>query len=559
MDKSRFARKAGTGLRRTGDGDERAVAARALAFLFGSGGLLALVTLAMPHPGDWEVGGIVAMAIAAVVTAAALAVGGRRLPYASYFVALVLSILLIDGVILFSHSVASPFIAYYTWSGLFAFYFLTALEAVSLIVFSAGNYAVVLIALGAVRADMPRWAMVEGSVAVVGSFIWFLRKRERRLIERLADAAQRDHLTGCLNRRGFEAALDQELERAKRTDVPLALVVCDLDHFKQLNDDHGHPAGDRVLVEVARVLAAGKRRIDTVARVGGEEFTLLLPGSDSHGAFVLAERLRQSIKEVLPSVVGFDLAASFGVAEFPADGRTAATVLSAADQALYAAKQLGRDRVVIHKPELTVSVLALTSRGGATDDSRLATVVTLAEAVDLRDVGTAEHSRTVGRFARTIAERLGLDKDHVARIALAGVLHDVGKVAIPDSILRKPGPLDVDEQLEMRRHSEIGARMLRGAQLDDVADWVEAHHERPDGSGYPHGIVGDEIPLEARILSVADSYEAMIADRAYRKGIGYAAARDELVRGRGTQFDPGVVDAFLAALGGEAETAMATA
>jgi diguanylate cyclase (GGDEF)-like protein/putative nucleotidyltransferase with HDIG domain len=479
------------------------------------------------------------------------------MPYAAYFIALLLSVLMIDGVILSSHEVGSPFVIYYTWASLFAFYFLTAAEAIALVVFAAINLGAVLLIVGATPADVPRWAMVEGTIVVVGLFIWYLRRRERGLIDRLADAAQRDHLTGCLNRRGFEDAFDLELDRAKRTGTSVALVICDLDRFKQLNDEHGHPTGDRVLVEVAYVLARCKRRIDTVSRVGGEEFTLLLPGADGEGGFIAAERLRQALKTTLPEAVGFDLTASFGVAAYPADGRTAATILSAADQALYAAKHLGRDRVVVHKPEVTVSVLALTARGGATDESRLATVVTLAEAVDLRDVGTAEHSRTVGRFARAIAEGMGLDEEHVARIALAGVLHDIGKVALPDSILRKPGPLAPDEELEMRRHSEIGARMLHGAELHDVAEWVEAHHERPDGRGYPAGLSGDEIPLEARILSVADSYEAMIADRAYRDGIGPAAARDELLLGRGTQFDSRVVDVFLSALSGGAETEIA--
>ena len=545
---------AGTGLRRTGDGDERVVAARALAFLFASGGLLATLTVALPHPGGWNALGVVAAGASAVVTAVVLVACAGRLPYPAYFLSLMLSVLLIDAVILASGEVTSPYVAFYTWSGLFAFYFLTGFEAIAIVIWSAGNYSLVLNSLGALSEDVPRWTMVEGSVVVVGSFIWFLRKRERRLIDRLADAAHRDHLTGCLNRRGFEPAFELELERARRVGGPLALVVCDLDHFKQLNDDRGHPAGDRVLVQVAAVLSDQKRRIDTLVRLGGEEFGLLLPGADAEGAYIVAERLRRTLKETL-AAGGLDMTASFGVAAFPGDGQAPPALLSAADQALYAAKQLGRDRVVIHKPELTVSLLAVTARGESTDASRLATVLMLAEAVDLRDVGTAEHSRTVGRYARMIAEGLGLPDEHVDRIALAGVLHDVGKVAIPDSILRKPGPLSLDQQLEMRRHAELGARMLRGAQLDDVAEWVLAHHERPDGSGYPFGLDRSEIPLEARILAVADAYEAMISDRAYRSGVGHRVARSELIEGRGTQFDARVVDLFLEALGTDREAA----
>jgi diguanylate cyclase (GGDEF)-like protein/putative nucleotidyltransferase with HDIG domain len=548
MDRKRFARMAGSGLRRVGDDTERIVAARALAFLFASGGALAVITVAVPHHSGWNDAGVLVLALLALGTAAILVLGGRVLPYPTYFTALVFSILLIDGVILFSHEVTSPFVAFYTWSGLFAFYFLTLLEALAIVLWSATNYSLVLVHLGAVRSDAPRWVMVEGTIVVVGAFIWFLRKRERRLIERLADAANRDHLTGCLNRRGFEPAFELELERARRSGAPAALVVCDLDHFKELNDKHGHPFGDQVLVAVARVLADGKRKIDTLVRLGGEEFGLLLPGTDSEGAFIVAERARRATRDAVADLAGVDLTASFGVASFPHDGHTSATLLSAADQALYAAKQLGRDRVVVFKPELTVSVLSLTSHGDPTDQSRLATILMLAEAVDLRDVGTAEHSLTVGRYARLIAEELGLAAEHVDRIAMAGVLHDVGKVAIPDAILRKPGPLSLEEQLEMRRHCELGERMLRGAQLDEIANWVGAHHERPDGTGYPLGLIEGEIPLESSILAVADAYEAMIADRAYRRGLGHAVARKQLLDGRGTQFDADLVDLFLSAL-----------
>ncbi len=548
MLRSRFARMSGEGLRRTGDGDERVVAARALAFLFGSGGVLAVVVLLVPHDSGWNEPGIVAIAASAAALAALLAAAGRRLPYPSYVVSLAISILMIDGVIVCAHSVASPFVAYYTWSALFAFYFLTGYEAIGVSLWTAVNYAVVLNHLGAVRTDLPRWVMVEGTTVVVGSFIWFLRGRERRLIERLGEAAQTDYLTGCLNRRGFEPAFELELERARRTDAPLALLVGDLDHFKELNDLRGHPAGDRVLVEVARALKDGIRRIDTLARLGGEEFGLLLPSTDSDGAYIVAERLRRAVAARIATSETAELTVSFGIASFPSDGQNTDTLFSAADQALYAAKQLGRDRVVVYKPELTVSVLAVTADGQVNDQSRLATVLMLAEAVDLRDVGTAEHSRNVGRYSRMIAEGFGLEPHRADRLALAGVLHDVGKVAIPDSILRKPGPLNLDEQLEMRRHSEIGARMLRGAGLEDIADWVLTHHERPDGTGYPAGVAGDQIPFEGRVLAVADSYEAMLSDRAYRPGIGAAAARDELLGGCGTQFDREVVEVFLSAL-----------
>jgi HD-GYP domain-containing protein (c-di-GMP phosphodiesterase class II) len=185
---------------------------------------------------------------------------------------------------------------------------------------------------------------------------------------------------------------------------------------------------------------------------------------------------------------------------------------------------------------------------GQSAELRLAAVMLLAETLDLRDAGTARHSRTVGEYARHTADELGLSPDRVERIHAAGVLHDLGKLGIADAILQKPGALDEAEWKEIVRHPEIGARILEHAGMRDIAGWVRAHHERIDGRGYPKGIGGEEIPLEARILAVADAYEAMIADRPYRAGIPAAAACAEIIRCAGTQFDRAVVDAFLTSL-----------
>jgi diguanylate cyclase (GGDEF)-like protein len=185
------------------------------------------------------------------------------------------------------------------------------------------------------------------------------------------------------------------------------------------------------------------------------------------------------------------------------------------------------------------------------DELRLAAVLLLAETLDLRDPTTALHSRTVGRLARATAVAIGLPDHRVERIHAAGVLHDLGKLGIADAILHKPGPLDEAEWREMRRHPEVGARILEHAGMRDIAVWVKAHHERIDGRGYPDGLTGAEISLEARILAVADAYEAMVADRPYRAGMTSDLACAELLRCAGSQFDPDVVGAFLRALEGE--------
>jgi putative nucleotidyltransferase with HDIG domain len=186
--------------------------------------------------------------------------------------------------------------------------------------------------------------------------------------------------------------------------------------------------------------------------------------------------------------------------------------------------------------------------GRGVDETHLATLLSLAEALDLRDTGTADHSRTVGRYCALIATELGLPPDHVKRVEIAGILHDIGKIGLPDAILQKPGPLGKMELAEIRTHPEIGAQILSGRGLEDLRDWILAHHERPDGAGYPRGLADGHIPLEAKILAVADAYEAMTADRVYRDGVDERSARAELLRCAGEQFDSRVVAAFLSVL-----------
>jgi putative nucleotidyltransferase with HDIG domain len=175
-------------------------------------------------------------------------------------------------------------------------------------------------------------------------------------------------------------------------------------------------------------------------------------------------------------------------------------------------------------------------------------VLSLAELVDVNQMGSARHSQVVGRYAEAMAQQLGLRDDHVQRIRLAGILHDVGKIGVRGSILAKPGPLTESEMDEMRTHPEIGARIARNAGLTDIAVWIGAHHERPDGLGYPKGAGEDEIPVEARILAVGDAFEAMTNDRAYRSAMSVAKARQELIDNSGTQFDARVVEVFLSLL-----------
>ncbi|HET9737930.1 MAG TPA: diguanylate cyclase [Solirubrobacteraceae bacterium] len=358
-----------------------------------------------------------------------------------------------------------------------------------------------------------------------------------RHVERLRDLAELDPLTGLRNRRGFEADLAAHRDRQ-------ALVICDLDHFKRVNDTLGHPAGDEVLQRFAELLRAGTRDGDTAVRLGGEEFALVLAGVGERAALAVAERLRGAVADEFGDFP-VPISVSVGIADAQ-PGADPEQLVRAASRALFAAKRLGRDRCVVHHADTLAMLDALADdRAG----EQLAAAVLLAETLDLRDDATARHSETVGRYAEQIAVELGLPADHVERLRVAGVLHDIGKLGISDAVLLKPGSLIASEWEQIERHPEVGARILEHANLRDVASWVLAHHERLDGAGYPRGLAGDAIPLEGRVLAVADAYEAMTADRPYRRALSHEVARAELRRGAGTQFDPHVVEAFLRALG----------
>jgi two-component system cell cycle response regulator len=371
------------------------------------------------------------------------------------------------------------------------------------------------------------------------------------LVHRLTDAARTDPLTGLQNRRAFEETFAAEVERARRGGRPLSVLVGDLDHFKAVNDRFGHPAGDAALVQVGQLLTSTRREVDPVARTGGEEFALILPDTSEQEAYLVSERLRTAVEKAFADEP-VPLTTSFGLAAFPDHGATVEALLGAADRALYAAKELGRNRTVVFSGEIAL-IAPPGDAPQASTQVHLQTMLSLAEALDLRDTGTADHSQTVGRYSALIAEELGLAEEHVQRVQIAGVLHDIGKIGLPDAILRKRSGLTEDERREVRRHPEIGAEILRSKNFEDIRSWVLSHHERPDGKGYPRGLSADEIPLEARVLAVADAYEAMTSGRVYRAAIARQSARAELLRCAGGQFDPRVVAAFLAALDREAE------
>jgi diguanylate cyclase (GGDEF)-like protein len=393
---------------------------------------------------------------------------------------------------------------------------------------------------------LTHWLPLMATALAAGLLAAHMRDRAVALETRLSDATRNDALTSLLNRRALEEQLAMEVERATRSGSPLTVMVGDIDSFRTLNERLGHDAGDGALRLVARDLQKWKRRIDVAARIGGEEFALLLPDTDERGAFIVAERLRRAAHRTFSDEPA-RLTISFGIASFPEHAAEAGTLVHMASRAVLAAKDMGSDRTVVYSPELEKMLYT----GEARCQLQLASVIGLAEALDIRDNGTTEHCHAVGRYSEMTAKELGLSPDHVERVRLAGVIHDVGKIGITECMFTKAGPLEDEEWAELRTHPLVAARLLSGPEFDDLRSWVEAHHERPDGTGYPLGLKGDAIPLEARILAVADAYEAMTADRVYRPPLGEEAARAELALGSGTQFDPGIVEAFLRALDGQ--------
>jgi diguanylate cyclase (GGDEF)-like protein/putative nucleotidyltransferase with HDIG domain len=531
---------------------DRTAMARSLMYLFAAGGAVTLVSLLLaPATDDARIG---VTAGCAFGIALLLLIGYERIPLWGFQLFLACGTLLVEWAIYASGDTTSPYAMFYFWIAIYSFYFLSRIRASLQMAFVGLAYSAMLLFNGDISATpVIHWAFVTCTLVVAGAFIGVQRGHVERLIARLSDAARTDSLTSLLNRRGFEELFETELERARRSGRPLSVIVGDLDAFKAVNDRFGHAAGDHALEKLSGILQSVKRRIDTAARIGGEEFAVIAPDSDHHAAYILAERMRREVRETFAHEP-YALTISLGVATFPRHGATAEALIGGADEALYAAKKLGRDRTVVYNPEMAETLLAATGQSTPRSERHSSTVLALAEVIDIRDSGTAAHSETVGRLAGAIARELGLSADVVERVRFGGIVHDVGKIGISDSVLRKPGWLTDEDWEEMRRHPEIGARILRGANLEQIGDWVLSHHERPDGQGYPKGLTGSSIPLEARILAVADAYEAMTSDRVYRPAMTPLAAREELRRCAGTQFDPQVVEAFLTLLERDAAT-----
>jgi diguanylate cyclase (GGDEF)-like protein/putative nucleotidyltransferase with HDIG domain len=398
-----------------------------------------------------------------------------------------------------------------------------------------------------------------------------------------------DSVTGLPNHRYFHTRFDEELEKSKETGGSITVMMVDLDRFKVYNDSFGHAAGDVALKAAARTISSTMRREDVVTRYGGEEFVAILPGVDIQTAPVRAQEICDTLAKVFmynPKTIFAPLTASVGWATYPVDAKNRDELLNRADLAMYMAKKRGRN-CICGASELesvaaldsvlseVVAQLASADTVGpgmvATLEKRLGQIANsshleelaegllspnseatlealnaLAASIDAKDPYTSGHSQSVAKLAEDLGDMLQLSAAHKNQLRLAAILHDVGKIGVVDKVLLKEGKLDEDEKIIMRMHPILGARILQPIKaFRQILNVVLHHHEWYDGTGYPDGLAGQNIPLHARIVSVCDAYHAMTSTRPYRQRRTPEFALAQLEAGKGTQFDPIIVDYFL--------------
>lgn len=368
--------------------------------------------------------------------------------------------------------------------------------------------------------------------------------------DKLIERANTDSLTGLHNHQYFQERLRSELKRAERYGRPLSVIMLDIDDFKVLNDTHGHPIGDSVLQEVARILTEGARSdIDVVCRYGGEEFAIILPETNSVDAAAVAERIRKSMAE--HDFAGKDGASisstvSMGVAEYPVHSSEREGLIMAADLALYQSKSMGKNRVTIFRndthAEKDRDPYRLYLLVNATD---MDTVEAMAAAVDAKGQRVTDNAHTVVNHAVELAKRLGMSESEQRDVRVASLLRDIGKLGVAANLLTKPEPLTGEELNIIKSHPMLGYSVIqKSSHLKSMLPGILHHHERWDGTGYPKGLKGEEIPLIARIIAVIDAYHAMTIKRSHSSPKSSEEALAELRKGSGAQFDPRIVELF---------------
>lgn len=368
-----------------------------------------------------------------------------------------------------------------------------------------------------------------------------------QIYEKAKEQANMDGLTGLHNHRSFQDCYNQEIEHCALSGEDFSLLFIDLDFFKTYNDIYGHAMGDEILKEVGRIIKTSIRDTDIGARYGGDEFAIMLKNSTGEEAKVVGERVRTKV-EACMSDKGITLTCSIGIACWRVDGVARGPIIQAADRAVYAAKEAGRNRVVMASEIDTTEVSHPETVVNLDNNAAIDNIVfSLASTVDARDHYTFGHSKLVCKYAAELAKAIGYDAGGIRRIRAASLLHDIGKLSLPDSILTKRGPLTDEEWETIKHHPELALDIIKYiVGLRDCIDAILYHHERYDGQGYPKGLKGKDIPLDARIMAIADAYDAMKSERNYKeRGLTEDEALNELMRCSGTQFDPELVETFV--------------
>ncbi|HEY5275299.1 MAG TPA: diguanylate cyclase, partial [Coriobacteriia bacterium] len=406
--------------------------------------------------------------------------------------------------------------------------------------------------LGQLEEGRFRVVAITLTAALVSALLLFFifRTAQQRLTRQtlqLLDAARLDPLTGALNHGTIVETLAAQVAAARAGGGPIGVALLDLDNFGLLDDTYGHPAGDHVLMEFVRLISAWVPPGATWGRYGPDEFLVVTATGDADALEPAVERLRATLADATLQFEGSErlpVTFSAGVCFYPTNGESVTTLLSMTAMTLDEAKASGGDaiRVAEARPPAPGYVKTFNILEG------------LVIAVDTKDRYTGRHSQDVARYADFLARRLELDPNTRRAIHKAGLLHDIGKIGIPDTILHKPGRLTEDEFAIFKQHVALGDAIVRDLpDLDLIRAGIRHHHERWDGQGYLDGLAGEEIPLVARILAVSDAFSAMTTTRPYRKGLTMEEALKRLEDAAGSQLDPRLVETFLKGIRSEAD------
>ncbi len=376
----------------------------------------------------------------------------------------------------------------------------------------------------------------------LSSLIYLLARKQYNYLQ---TSSYLDGLTEVFNHRFFQERLDTEFSKAKRTNSCLGIMLVDIDNFTKFNRMYGHRKGDDVLVETAEIICQSVREQDIVCRYGGDDFAIILPDLKQDEIQEIAETIHGNYKEYVENyreANELSISVSLGYSTFPNIAITKEELFTQADTALHHAKQQGRSNIKVYK-DVFMDIKNILS---TTESQLFTSLKTLLGTISAKDRYTLGHSERVMDYAVGIGMELGLSDEEIKILKIAALLHDVGKIEIPQQILNKKEKLTNEEFELIKLHPVYSAEIIKPfSSLGKLYSIVLHHHERYDGRGYPKGIKGEDIPLESRILTVADSFDAMLSDRPYRESLSIEAAILELQNGSDTQFDKNIVAAFL--------------